>query len=96
MLVYGTLDESPLTFSPRQLMTVGSRVEGFWLSRHMQALGVVGKLKLVRKITQLMKAGILVSDVGETYPLEDIAKAARQSERPGRGGKVLLRIGSET
>lgn len=96
LLVYGTLDENPLSFSPRQLMTAGSRVEGFWLSRHMQALGLLGKLKLVRKITKLMRAGILVSDVGETYPLEDIAQAVTQSERPGRGGKILLKIGGET
>jgi NADPH:quinone reductase-like Zn-dependent oxidoreductase len=95
LLVYGTLDDEPLKFSPRQLMTNGSKVEGFWLSRHMQSLGLLGKLKLVRKITQLMQAGILVSDVSQTYPLEDIAQAVTQSERPSRGGKILLRIGSE-
>lgn len=93
LLVYGTLDEEPLKFSPRELMGLGRSVEGFWLSRHMQALGMLGKLKLVRKITKLMRAGILVSDVGETYPLEDIAEAVAQSEKPGRGGKILLRIG---
>ena len=92
LLVYGTLDDRPLSFSSRQLMTVGSRVEGFWLSRWMQAQGLLGKLKLVRQITRLMLAEVLVSDVGEIYELEQIADAVRQSEKPGRGGKVLLRI----
>jgi NADPH:quinone reductase-like Zn-dependent oxidoreductase len=92
LLVYGTLDDEPLTFSSRQLMTVGSRVEGFWLSRWMGSLGLFGKLKLVRDITQLMRKGVLVSEVSQTYPLEQIAEAVRQSEKPGRGGKVLLRM----
>jgi NADPH:quinone reductase-like Zn-dependent oxidoreductase len=95
LLVYGTLDEEPLKFSPRQLMTVGSRVEGFWLSLWMQEQNLIGKLKLVRKITKLMQAGVLVSDVSETYPLDDIAIAVRKSEEPGRGGKVLLKIADD-
>ncbi len=35
-LVYGTLSGKPLEFSPRTLMTVGSKVEGFWLGQFMQ------------------------------------------------------------
>jgi NADPH:quinone reductase len=96
LLVYGTLDDQPLSFSSRQLMVVGSSVEGFWLSRFMQDLGLLGKLKLVRKITKLMLAGVLVSDVGGTYPLEEISEAVRQSEKPARGGKVLLRMNHGT
>ena len=92
LLVYGTLDDSPLEFSSRQLMTVGSRVEGFWLSLWMQKQGLFGKLKLVQKITSLMQAGILVSEVSETFPLEQITDAVRLAEKPGRAGKVLLRI----
>ena len=92
LLVYGTLDENPLNFSPRQLMTGGSRVEGFWLSRWMQEQGLLGKLKLVRQITRLMLSGVLVSEVGETYPLDQIAEAVKQAEKPARGGKVLLQI----
>ncbi len=95
LVVFGTLDDQPLSVSPRELMTEGRRVEGFWLSRWMQAQGLWGKLKLVRKITKLMLAGVLVSEVGETYPLENIAEAVTQAEKPGRGGKVLLKIAGE-
>ncbi|MCA9069541.1 MAG: zinc-dependent alcohol dehydrogenase family protein [Planctomycetaceae bacterium] len=92
LLVYGTLDDQPLQFSPRQLMTVGSRVEGFWLSRYMNTLGLLAKLKLIRKITQLMLSAILVSEVSEIFPLEKFAEAVSLSEKPGRGGKVLLKV----
>lgn len=95
MLVYGTLDDQPLRFSSRQLMTVGSRVEGFWLSRYMNDLGLLGKLKLIRKITQLMLAEILVSEVGEMFPLEQFSEAVTLSEKPGRGGKVVLKIAED-
>jgi len=96
LLVYGTLDDEPLQFSSRQLMTVGSQVEGFWLARWMQTQGMWGKLKLVKKISRLMKAGVLVSDVDGVYPLERFQDAVRRSEQPGRRGKVLLQTSQET
>ena len=95
LLVYGTLSGEPLTFSSRSLMTPSAAVEGFWLANYMEQLKLPGKLGLVRKITRLMQEGILVSDVGEEFPLERIADAVRKSEQPGRGGKVLLRIGGD-
>lgn len=92
MLVYGTLSGAPLSFSSRELMTPGARIEGFWLARWMQAQGLFGKLKLVRHVTKLIRAGVLASEVGESFPLDQIADAVKQSEQPGRGGKVLLQI----
>lgn len=92
MLCYGTLSPDPLVFSGRLLMTRRASVEGFWLSRHMARLGLLGKLKLVRSITRLMRAGVLVSEVGKTFPLEEFADAIRTAEQPGRGGKTLIRI----
>lgn len=96
MLVYGTLSDEPLTFSPRDLMTPATTVQGFWLARWMERRKLLGKLKLVRRITQLMRDGVLVSDIGELFPLERITDAVRQSEQVGRGGKVLLRIDADT
>jgi NADPH:quinone reductase-like Zn-dependent oxidoreductase len=94
MLVYGTLSAEPLAFSSRALMGPGASIEGFWLTNYMARLGLPGKLRLVRKITRLMLAGVLVSEISEEFPLERIADAVRKSEEPGRGGKVLLRMGS--
>ncbi|MBW3538972.1 MAG: zinc-dependent alcohol dehydrogenase family protein [Planctomycetes bacterium] len=94
MLVYGTLSGEPLVCSPRSLMTAGASVEGFWLAPWMAGRGVMARLRLVRTIARLMKAGVLVSPVGEIYPLEEISTAVRKAEEPARGGKVLLRIGS--
>jgi NADPH:quinone reductase-like Zn-dependent oxidoreductase len=93
MLVFGTLADEPLSFSSRALMTPGAQIEGFWLANWMAKQGLIGKLRLVKQVKGLMREGILVSDVSESFPLERVTDAVTAAEQPGRGGKVLLRIG---
>jgi len=95
MLVFGTLDDAPLNFSPRELMKAGSGIEGFWLGNYMARIGLVQKLKLVRQVAKLVKRGLLTSEIGKTYSLQDVSAAVLEAERPGRSGKVLLKIGIE-
>lgn len=92
MLVYGTLDDGPLMFSSRDLMTPGASIEGFWLSNYMASQNLLSKLSLVRSVTSLLKKGVLVSDVGRRFPLSKIGDAVTEAERPGRSGKTLLTI----
>lgn len=92
LLCYGTLSPDPMSFSSRLLMTRRATVEGFWLSRHMARLGAIGKLRLIRGITRLMRAGVLITEIGETFPLERVHDAVRAAESPARRGKVLVRI----
>ncbi|MBL8819317.1 MAG: zinc-dependent alcohol dehydrogenase family protein [Planctomyces sp.] len=91
LLVYGTLSNQPLVFSPRTLMTHGSTVEGFWLGIHMAEKTLPGKLMLIRKITQLIKSGVLGSSIRKTFPLEQVTDAVREAEN-SQQGKVLLKI----
>ena len=92
LLVFGTLADEPLSFSSRALMTAGSRIEGFWLAQWMAEQSLLSKLKLIKSITRLMREGVLVSEVGSTFPLAEISEAVRTAEITGRGGKVLLEI----
>ena len=59
----------------------------------MRNIKALNSLRLFRKIKRLMKEGVLQSDVAATYPLDEIAAAVKQADAPGKGGKVLLRIG---
>jgi len=93
MLMYGTLSGEPIAFSPRDLMTPAATVSGFWLANHMNSLNLVGKLQLVKKVSKLLRKGILTAEVGESFPLERIGEAVQTAEKPARGGKVLLSIG---
>ena len=93
LIVFGTLSNKPLTFSSRDLMTPSSKVEGFWLGNYMASLGLLKKLSIVTKVGKLIKAGVLTSEIGNTYSLDQVREAAVEAERTARGGKVLLRIG---
>jgi NADPH:quinone reductase-like Zn-dependent oxidoreductase len=92
LLVYGTLSEEPLAVEPRVLMAGQKRVEGFWLSEYVRTQSIWSMFLLLKRIGRLLDAGILASEVGATFPLEQIQAAVRQAAVPGRQGKVLLRI----
>ncbi len=95
MLVYGTLSPEPLSFSPRDLMTPGAAIAGFWLARWMPQLSLIAKVKLIRTVSSLIQEGVLTSQIGEVFPLDRISDAVRAAETSGRAGKVLLRIANE-
>lgn len=93
LIVYGTLAGEPLRVDPRALMVGQKRIEGFWLSEWVRDQKPWTMLWLFRQIGKLMRAGVLVSEVGKSFALSDIHAAVRQAAQPGRQGKVLLRMG---
>ncbi len=95
MLLFGTLSGEPISFSPRDLMTPGAEISGFWLSNYMQSLKLLGKLKLVKQVGKLIREGTLTANVGAKFPLDQIGDAVTAAEQPARNGKVLLTIGTE-
>lgn len=90
MLVYGTLSNAPMQFSPRTLMTVGSQVEGFWLGNFMSQVSLPFKLRLVRRITKLIRSGVLATEIRRTFPFDEITAAVQLAEDNAGAGKVLL------
>jgi NADPH:quinone reductase-like Zn-dependent oxidoreductase len=92
MLVYGTLAGEPISIDPRVLMVGQKRVEGFWLSQWVPRQGVLTMLGLIRRIGKLFREGIVTSEIGATFPLDEVQAAVKQAVLPGRQGKVLLRI----
>lgn len=92
VLVFGTLSPEPTRFDPRDVLAHGIRIEGFWLARWFAAAPLPRRLSLVRKVACLMRAGVLLNDVGQAFSLDDIAAAVRHSESRARGGKAWLRI----
>jgi NADPH:quinone reductase-like Zn-dependent oxidoreductase len=95
MLVYGTLSTEPLSFSPRDLMTPGATISGFWLARWLPQLKLLAKLKLIRTVSRLIQEGVLTSQIGAVFPLDQVRDAVLAAEKPDRSGKVLLRLGSD-
>lgn len=92
-LLYGSLTDEPITIHPRHILSNAVRVEGFWLGAWARQQRVVTILKLFRQVRALMRQGVLQSTFSATYPLEEVRQAVEHAATPGKGGKVLLRIG---
>jgi NADPH:quinone reductase-like Zn-dependent oxidoreductase len=93
LLVYGSLSSLPLHLAPRTLITARTRIEGFWLGPWMLAQSLPSKLRLIRRVTQLIKRDVLTTHISDEFPLAEIRAAVTAAARPGRDGKVLLHIG---
>lgn len=94
MLLYGSLSEDPIQIESR-LMIAGDRtLSGFWLGHWMRQQNVLGSLAHFRQITQLMREGVLTSEIGKKFGLDQVREAVVQAEAVGRKGKVLLEMGS--
>lgn len=92
LLVYGTLAAEPVPLEPRLLMTGQKSIAGFWLSDWVKSQGPLRMLGLFRRIVALMRAGVLVSPIAASFPLDRFQEAIDLAERPAKDGKVLLRI----
>jgi NADPH:quinone reductase-like Zn-dependent oxidoreductase len=74
-------------------LIVGQKaIEGFLLSEWAERQGPLTMLWLLRQIGRLIRRGVLTTEIGASYPLEQVQEAVRQAETPGHRGKVLLRI----
>ncbi len=94
LVLYGTLSDQPITVDPRLVISGPRTVEGFWLGHWMRAQSIPASLLLFREIAALIRQGTLRSEIGRTYPLDEIHQALQEADAVGRKGKVLLRLGS--
>jgi NADPH:quinone reductase-like Zn-dependent oxidoreductase len=92
-LLYGSLSDQPVSAHPRSFIGNDIKVEGFWLGAWAKEQRVLTMLKLFRRVRALMAEGVLQTQFAATYPLEEVRKAVEHAAAPGKGGKVLLRIG---
>lgn len=92
-LLYGSLSDEPVTLHPRHAIGTGVVVEGFWLGRWVKQQRVPRLLGLFKQVRTMIREGTLHSDIAATYPLDRVAEAVAHAAAPGKGGKVLLRMG---
>jgi len=92
-LLFGSLSDHAITLHPRRLLSAAIRVEGFWLAEWAGRQSIPTLLRLFRQVRGLIRTGTLHSDIAAEYPLDRIGEAVTHAAAPGKGGKVLLRIG---
>lgn len=93
LLVYGTLANSPVCVPLRDLMMPGAEMAGFLLPNWLAARSPLRVLGVLRTVRRLMARGLFDTEVTETFGLEQVSDAIAAATRPGRTGKVMLRIG---
>ena len=93
-LLFGLLSGESVTVDPRFMITGSKTVRGFWLADWSKRQSIPGMLRLFRQVRSLMREGILKTQTAGTYTLDQITEAVKHAAAPGKGGKVLLRIGS--
>lgn len=92
LVSFGAMSGEPMHIPPGDMIFKHATVTGFWGSRVSREMAVQDKHRLVGELVQRALSGELKLPVDAVYDLEDAARAAAQSLRPGRGGKVLLRV----
>ncbi len=92
LLVYGSLTEEPLRIDTRRMIAGKRVVEGFWLGHWMRTRNIPQSLLLFREIGSLIREGVLATETGRLFAMDDVAEAVQASEAVGRRGKALLRL----
>jgi len=95
MLIYGSLTGEPIRVGddPRYILAGRRVVEVFWLGYWLPRLDKEARQKLTDAIAGLVRDGILETQPGRRYSLDEIRAAVTQAESVGKQGKVLLTPG---
>ncbi len=92
MLVYGTLTGEPIQVDSRRMIAGRRVLEGFWLGHWMRSRSIPQALRLFRDLASLIRAGVLATELGETFPPSEIVQAVEAAEAVGKRGKILIRF----
>ncbi|MCL6418374.1 zinc-dependent alcohol dehydrogenase family protein [Aestuariirhabdus haliotis] len=93
MVLYGTLDDQPMTLPSRDLMMPVTRVSGFFALNWLANQHPLQILYLLRQISRLQVSGLFDTPIAQSFPLNEVLTALETATAKGRQGKVLLNIG---
>jgi NADPH:quinone reductase-like Zn-dependent oxidoreductase len=92
MVCYGTLSGEPISLPPRDIMMPMTRIEGFYLGAYLANRSLFQRVRLVRSTAKLIESGVLGTSIESVYDLDQLHAALRHARRPGRTGKILLKL----
>lgn len=92
LVSFGAMGGEAMAIPPGEMIFKHATVKGFWGSKVSRGMAPADRRRLVGELIQRAAAGELVLPVDAIFDLADAAQAAAASLRPGRGGKVMLRV----
>lgn len=87
MIVYGALSSNDVTYSIYDLRR-GVKLDWFYLGDYVPTRDKIDQV--ASKVMRLLELKVMRPYIGRKYPLAQFSDAIAESEREGRGGKVLL------
>lgn len=91
LVSFGAMGGEAMLIPPGEMIFKHATVKGFWGSKVGKDTSAADRRRLVGELLQRAAAGELPLPVDAVFDLEDAAKAAAESLRPGRNGKVMLK-----
>ena len=87
---YGLLSGATCTMRADQLIFRQQKLVGFWLGQSLTTMGREEVEALYFELADLVRHGSLKVPAEATYPIEQIAEAARHANQGERNGKILV------
>lgn len=89
-VLFGALDEQPVTVDVGPFLFRELVLQGFWLTRWLQRVPQEKVRAAVASVLAGVERGEFLPAVDSTYPLRDFHAAVVRAETPGRTGSVVL------
>lgn len=87
---YGMLSGKPIQLGSDEVIFRGIGLKGFWLTQRLSRMTHAQRNTLMAEAVELLRVGVLRTEIAATYPLDDVGRALRHVDEPGRSGKVYL------
>jgi NADPH:quinone reductase len=89
MVIYGSLDQSPTEFSPRNILFKQNTIEGYWLSKETQKKSILEVILDVRKIQKMLSKGF-ETQIQKKVKLSELQTGLETYVKGMSAGKVLI------
>ncbi|WP_062208286.1 zinc-binding dehydrogenase [Demequina oxidasica] len=91
LVVFGAMASPVLNLSSGDVIFKQATVRGFWGKKVGENMAADTRTRLMQELFARLADGTITLPVEATFPLSEIADAARAHFTPGRAGKILLR-----
>jgi NADPH:quinone reductase-like Zn-dependent oxidoreductase len=92
LISFGALSGEPVVVDPGNLVFKQAIIKGFWAVKRRQELTPADTRRMLGDVIRLAASNRLPLKVDGTFELAHAGEAAAAAERPGRAGKVTLRV----
>ncbi len=90
MIIYGALAREETPVSNREVLFKSLTIKGFWLAEWVRNAEKAKIREAFDTVIDLMTSGRFAPQIDTKYDLGDVEDAARDAQRPGRSGKIVL------